>query len=106
MTSFRYVAGDNAFSVYRVVGRKESPTPTERVLWENTLSLRAYEEITEGEKGREFLLSAKKKQDSMVLAHRQGGRLNHLIISPGEAMTAAIAAHIGRRGEGGSHEEP
>lgn len=106
MTGYRYVAGDNAFAVYRVVGRKEKPEPTERVRWEDALFLRPYGEIAGGEKGREFLLSAKKKKDSMVLAHRQGGRLNHLIISPGEAMTAAIAARIGRRGEGGSHEEP
>jgi len=106
MTSYRYVAGENAFAVYRTVGRKEKPEPTERVRWEDALSIRPYGETAGEEKGREFLQSAKKKKDSMVLAHRQGGRLNHLIISPGEAMTAAIMARIGRTGEGGSHEEP
>lgn len=91
LTSFRYTLSTTEFTVYRRIGRQERLAERVPLLYVEFLS--PYP-CAPGKRGREHAVCIGKKQQSIVLAHRQKGKLQWLLISPNEDILYALNKNI------------
>lgn len=87
LTSFRYVLAEEAFSVYRCMGKQQRLV--EHVKIPDIRFIAPYLQMA-GERGREHALCGGRKQEAWVVAYEKNSRSQWVLVSLNDSMLAAL----------------